>query len=240
MKTWFVIPARGGSVGVPRKNLRNLAGRPLIRHVLDTACAVTSPGQVIVVTDDEEIAATGRDAGARIYLDPKTTGKATLDQVMVRTIAELESWSCGASDEDLLLTLQPTCPFLSRATIENAMAAFSSGETGSVLTVIDDRHLRWKMDASGRPTPAYLKRVNRQEMAPEYRESGGIIGARIGAIKARGTRIVEPITLIPVSRNEGLDIDGFDDWMVAEYLSSRKKIFIRTDGDTMMGMGHLY
>lgn len=240
MKTWFAIPARGGSTGIPRKSVRHLAGRPLITHVLSTVSQVADAQQVIVVTDDQEIAAIAERAGVRICLEPPTTGKATLDEVIVRMIDEVQSWSCGLEDGDLLLTVQPTCPFLTQETLQQAIAEFESGEARSVLTAVDDRHLRWKMDPSGRAIPAYERRVNRQELSPEFRESGGIIGARVGDIKSEKTRVVAPTLLIPLGRREGLDIDDFEDWMIAEYVARRKKILIRTDADSSLGMGHVY
>ena len=234
---WIVIPARGGSTGVPRKNVRLLGGVPLIARTIKTALGGTLAGRVVVITDDDEIAEISERFGAVVTREEKTTGKATLDEVMVRTIPFLRT--LGAQDNDVLLTMQPTCPFIKPERVKEAMGKFAEG-AGSVLTVVDDRHLEWVFDADGKPTPAYTARVNRQLLPPKFRESGAIIGARIGDIVRTGTRIVEPINLVEVPDGESLDIDTFSDWAIAEHIVSRKRILLRTDAAKELGMGHVY
>ena len=234
---WIVIPARGGSTGVPRKNVRLLAGEPLIARTIKTALKGTLEGRVVVITDDDEIAEISERFGAVVLREEKTTGKATLDQVMVRTIPFLTE--LGANNSDVLLTMQPTCPFIKPARVKDAMRRFAEG-AGSVITVVDDRHLGWVFDQNGNPKPDYAARVNRQELPAKFKESGAIIGARIGDIVRTGTRIVEPINLVEVPEAESLDIDTFSDWAVAEHLASRKRILLRTDAAKELGMGHVY
>ena len=233
---WIVIPARGGSTGVPRKNVRLLGGVPLIARTIQTALAANVAG-CVVVTDDDEIAEIAVAFGALVVREPKTTGKATLDEVMVRTIPDLIGF--GATEDDILLTMQPTCPFVNSKSIHEAMDAFANG-AGSVITVVDDRHLGWLIDENGKPKPDYTARLNRQMLPTHYRESGAIIGARISDVLARGTRIVEPISLIELSQNESLDIDTWADWAVAEHLATRRRILLRTDAAKALGMGHVY
>ena len=234
---WIVIPARGGSTGVPRKNVRLLAGEPLIARTIKTALGGTQKGRVVVITDDDEIAEISERFGAVVTRETKTTGKATLDEVMVRTIPFLRE--LGAVDSDVLLTMQPTCPFIQPARIKEAMEKFAGG-AGSVITVVDDRHLGWSFDAAGNPKPDYAARVNRQLLPPKFKESGAIIGARIADIVRTGTRIVQPISLVEVPDGESLDIDTFADWAVAEHLATRKRILLRSDAAKELGMGHAY
>ena len=236
MAAWALIPARGGSTGVPRKNVRSLGGIPLIAHTILTAKSVLG-NNVAVITDDDEIAEVSEHFGAVVVREPRTTGKATLDEVVIRTIPELRE--LGATNSDVLLTIQPTCPFLTAERIHEALARFEAG-AASVITVVDDRHLGWQIDAQGKPTPDYKARVNRQLLPPQFRESGAIIGARIDNILANGTRIIQPIALIELESKEALDIDTFADWAVAEHFATRKRIVIRTDAYRELGMGHVY
>ena len=236
-KPFIVIPARGGSTGVPRKNVRLLGGEPLIARTIKTALGATDPGRVVVITDDDEIEEISLHYGAVVTRESKTTGRATLDQVMLRTIPFLRE--LGAVDDDVLLTMQPTCPFISSHRVREAMKAFADG-AGSVLTVVDDRHLGWRIDEGGNPQPDYAARVNRQQLPPHFRESGAIIGARIKDVLRFETRIVEPIRLIEVPEGEALDIDTFGDWAVAEHLATRRRICLRTDAAKELGMGHAY
>ena len=236
-KPYIVIPARGGSTGVPRKNVRLLGGEPLIARTIKTALAATLPGRVVVITDDDEIEEISRHYGAVVTREDRTTGKATLDEVMLRTLPFLRE--LGATEEDYLLTMQPTCPFVSSSRVREAMKAFAGG-AGSVVTVIDDRHLGWRLDEGGNPRPDYAARVNRQQLPPHFRESGAIIGARIADVVKYQTRIVEPIQLIELPEGEALDIDTFSDWAVAEHLATRRRVLLRTDASRDLGMGHVY
>ena len=235
---WIVIPARGGSVGVPRKNVRMLAGKPLIAHSILTALQVTATDRVVVITEDDEIDEISRFYGATVVREKSVaSGKSTLDQLMLRHLSDLEE--LGARDTDLLLTLQPTCPLLSPARFEEALLRFADG-AGSVITVKDDRHLSWTLDAAGNPQPLYAARVNRQQLPANYRESGSIIGCRISDLKTQQTRIVHPIALVELPEQEALDIDTFADLVVAEHWKSRLSIVIRADAAAELGMGHAY
>lgn len=236
-RLWIMIPARGGSRGVPRKNVRLLAGVPLIAHVLRTALQVCDPRRIIVITDDDEIDSVASGEGVRIVREEQTTGRATLDDVALKVLTELDRW--GAQADDIFLTIQATCPFVRAERINEALAAFDKG-AGSVITVVDDRHLGWRIGPDGNPTPDYRKRVNRQQLEPHFRESGAIIGCRVRDLRKHRSRIVEPIRLIEVGKEEALDIDDFFDWAVAEYIASRRSIVIRADASETLGMGHIY
>lgn len=236
-KVWVMIPARGGSRGVPRKNVRLLAGIPLIAHTIRIALKRIAADRIVVITDDDEIETVSRAEGVHVVREPQTTGLATLDQVALKVAGELEGQ--GAEAADIFLTLQPTCPFMRAERLDEAVAAFGDG-AASVITVVDDRHLGWRLGEDGQPEPDYQERVNRQKLPPQFRESGAIIGCRISDLKARGTRIIQPIRLIPVGKEESLDIDDFTDWAVAEHLASRRRIVIRADASKTLGMGHVY
>lgn len=232
-----MIPARGGSRGVPRKNVRLLGGLPLIVHSIRAATKVVPPSRVFVMTDDDEIAAVARNEGVGVLREERTTGLATLDDVARKVLVEL--LGLGASEDDTFLTVQPTCPFVRPERITEAARLIEDG-AGSVLTVVDDRHLGWRIGPDGLPEPDYAARVNRQALPPQFRESGAVIGCRIGTLLATGTRVNQPVRLVEVTKTEALDIDDFSDWAVAEHLVSRRRIVIRVDGDTKLGLGHIY
>ena len=212
-------------------------GKPLIQYTIETALEVIPASQVIVITDDDEIAEVCLNLGAVIIREPSNaTGLATLDQLMLRHIPDLKEM--GATDEDLLLTMQPTCPLVKSERIIEAQNRFAAG-AGSVITVKDDRHLTWTIK-DGQPKPLYEARVNRQQLPAQFRESGAIIGARIGDVLKHQTRIVEPIALVELPESESLDIDTFADLVVAEHWLSRKSIVLYANAAKELGMGHVY
>ncbi len=235
---WLLVPARGGSKGIRGKNLRSLAGRPLLMHVLDELSRLVPRERLVVSTDDSLIAhavegrATVHDRPAELADD-----RATLDEVT----AEVARWAIerGAGEDDILLTVQPTSPFLRAASVREAAARIAAG-AGSVVSVRDDRALRWTVDESGAPVPLFAERLNRQWLSPTLCETGGMIGARMGDIVAHGTRIIEPVSLVELGSVEGLDIDTYADWAVAEFYASRRRIAIRADAGPDLGMGHVY
>jgi spore coat polysaccharide biosynthesis predicted glycosyltransferase SpsG/GTP:adenosylcobinamide-phosphate guanylyltransferase len=235
--TWYMVPVRGGSVGVPRKNAKILGDKPLLCHVLATIKQIDPATQIVVVTDDDELKAIAEMEGVNVFMEPKTTGKATLDDVCMKALPFLEE--LGAKDKDIFLTIQATCPFVEKDTIEKAKEELST-KGGAVITMMDDRHLNWTIDNKGEPQPLYTARVNRQQLPPNFRESGAVIGSIIGKIKESKTRINEPINIIEISQKEGLDIDEYRDWVVAEYYANTKKIIFRADASKEIGMGHVY
>lgn len=236
--TWILLPARGGSKGIPRKNLRLLHGTPLLLHILSELSPHLPLERIIVSTDDNEIAFIAKNY-AQIHLRDSSlsTDSITLDEVAVN----VAQWLIGkgANEYDILLTVQPTSPFIRYETVIKAVKMLRDGAK-SIVTVKDDRHLRWTIDEDQQPQPLFQGRLNRQLLPITLAETGGIIGAHIGDILRKSTRIHEPVALLPLDNVEGLDIDTYADWAVAEYYLRRKRIVIRADASVDFGMGHVY
>ena len=233
-ETWIVIPARGGSVGIPRKNLWLLNEKPMVWHAITAAKEASA--NTVLITDDDEISEVGETLGIEVIMEPATaTGKKTLDEVVFSFLPKLRE--LGAKDEDQLITLQPTSPLISVETLRQAIELLA--DKGSVISVSDDRHLRWKKDSNGYQ-PEYEKRVNRQLLPESWRETGAVIGCLIGDFEANQTRIGQPVKLIQLPEQEAIDIDSFSDLAIAEHFFSRKTIFFKTDSSQQLGMGHVY
>ena len=235
---WLVIPARGGSREVPRKNLRIVAGKPLISYTVNTALESTLSERVLVITDDDEIAEVARHFGAGVLREATmATGSATLDEVLLRHLPDLQR--LGAEDGDIVFVMQPTCPLLKAERVQQAVGALQQG-FNSVITVKPDPHLSWSLASDGTPKPNFAARLNRQQLPPEYRESGAIIGSRIGLTKQHQTRIVQPIKLLELDPAEALDIDNFAELAAAEQGLTRIRVIIRAEAGPLLGMGHVY
>ena len=133
-KTLIVIPARGGSKGVPRKNLRLLAGRPLIHHCLQTALSVADC-TTVVTTEDEEIITVAEQLGPHIIKRPAALSEddITLDDVVVHAVSTAEDML--GLHFDKIITIQPTSPFVTTDTIRNAIAALDDADT-AMLSLI--------------------------------------------------------------------------------------------------------
>jgi spore coat polysaccharide biosynthesis predicted glycosyltransferase SpsG/CTP:molybdopterin cytidylyltransferase MocA len=237
---WYLIPARAGSKTIPKKNIRELAGKPLIEYVIQTISQIADKNNIIVSTDDENVKALVKNF-AIIHDRTKENANdiSTLDDVAVEVARYLVN-ELEAKETDVLVTCQATSPFITKNTLKTVIYKHQKEKLDTVLSVIDDRHLRWTVNEEGKAIPLYDERVNRQQMKPVYSETGGIISSTLGYILTKKTRIGKNISIIEVDEKEGLDIDTFADWALAEFWANRLRICIRVDGAEGLGFGHLY
>jgi N-acylneuraminate cytidylyltransferase len=177
-----VIPARGGSKGVPRKNLRPLGGRPLIAWTIVAARDAERLTRTIVTTDDDEIAEVARGLGADVpFRRPAELASDTasgLDNARhaLQTVEELEGQRYDAA-----MLLQPTAPFRTAADIDGAVARLEETGADSVISVVDvggHHPARMKyLDGDRLVDPPFCEErenQNRQELAPMYLRNGAI------------------------------------------------------------------
>lgn len=231
-----VIPARGGSKEIPKKNLCPIGGKPLIAWVIQAALAARV-NKVLVSTDDERIALTARRAGAEVLMrDPAlATDAVTLDPVVHEAVVRTEE---RGERFDVVMTVQPTSPLLRSATIRRIVERFArEPELETILTAVDDTHLAWEM-RDGRPRPAYHERVNRQHLPQRFKETGGALATRRHNVTPNN-RIGTNVDLERLDGFEGLDIDNSDDWLIAEAALKRKRIAFIVIGNRMQGLGHV-
>ncbi len=220
MNTLVVIPARGGSKGIPRKNIRHLNGKPLIGYSIETAKKSKYVDKVIVSTDDTEIASIAEKYGAEIMFRPKhlASDEVPLDPVIYDVVDNLEKK--GMSFE-YIVTIQPTSPLLRTETLDKVIEILIDGDYDTVLTAVDDRHLAWTKE-NGMFIPKYKERKNRQYLPPEYRETGAVLASKRSVITP-DSRIGKKVTLYEVDKFESVDIDSPMDWWIAEKILKRKK-----------------
>ena len=233
-----VIPARGGSKGIPRKNLRLLCGRPLISYAIESALKSKKVSRVVVSTEDEEIAEVARIHGASIIVRPENLAgdDVTLDPVVFHAVNSAEQQD--RQKYDFILTIQPTSPLLSAESIDRALAIITGGHYDTVISVTNATHLYWTGDLTA-AIPISKERMNRQQLPPIYKESGALLICRRHVLQER-SRIGRSIYLFEIPQDESIDIDSYSDWFVAEGLMRRLNIVFRVDGDEKMGLGHIY
>ncbi|HID61546.1 MAG TPA: UDP-2,4-diacetamido-2,4,6-trideoxy-beta-L-altropyranose hydrolase [Anaerolineae bacterium] len=234
-----VIPARGGSKGIPRKNVRLLAGIPLIAHAIRTSRAAQTVRRVVVTTDDEEIATIARRYGAEVIQRPPALAEdaVTLDPVVYHAVTTLEADQ--RYRPDIVVTVQPTSPLLRAQTINRAVELLRSGRFDTVISVVEDTHLFWTRNKAGQYVPMYESRLNRQFLPPMYRETGAILASRRQVITPE-SRIGPRVTLVELPPEEAVDIDTHFDWWMAEKSLARRRVVLRTDGSHQIGLGHVY
>ncbi|APE46392.1 hypothetical protein BO996_00225 [Delftia sp. HK171] len=238
MKAVAIIPARGGSKGIPRKSIRPLAGKPLIYYAIEACKACTGLAAVYVTTDDPEIAMLAHRFGAQVIHRPEALANdaATLDPVIEHAMRSIEEQE--GTGFDVVVTVQATSPLVLPADIEEALYLFENPETDTVLSVVDDRHLCWRI-VDGQAVPAYERRVNRQALPSNFRETGAVIACRRGQL-SRGTRIGSRVQLLEMPQLRSFDIDSIADFHLCESMLLRRKVVFTVVGYPEVGLGHVY
>jgi len=234
-----VIPARGGSKGIPRKSIRPVAGKPMIYYAIKTCLKSESIDEVVVSTDDEEIALLSERFGATVLMRDSELAKdaTTLDPVIEATVLQAEEYfRCKF---DFVFTVQPTSPLVQAHDLDRAAEIFEKNQqVDTVLTVVDDRHLCWTID-NGQAKPLYSDRVNRQSLPCNYRETGAIIACTRGQL-SEGSRIGNAVQLLEMPAIRSFDIDNFSDLYLCENVLNRKKIVFTVVGYPEVGLGHAF
>lgn len=233
-----IIPARGGSKGIPRKNIRLLANKPLIVYTIETALKSKSITDVIVTTDDEEIAEISKLFGSRVITRPNELAEdhVPLDPVIYHALLSVEDQD--HQEVELVITIQPTSPLLSTETLDTMIDLMRRENYDTIISVKAEPHLFW-MKKGDQCVPLYKERKNRQYLDPIYQETGAVVISKRSVISER-SRIGKNITIFEVPQNEAIDIDTYQDWENAENLLRRKNIILRVDGDYDVGLGHIY
>ncbi|MGQ4832785.1 MAG: cytidylyltransferase domain-containing protein [Candidatus Asgardarchaeia archaeon] len=238
-KAIAVIPARGGSKGIPRKNIRPLVGKPLIWYIVKSAIESKIFDEVVVTTDDDEIAYMVNFFNeVTVIQRPSELAKdnVTLDPVVFHAVTTIEKET--GKRYDLIFTLQPTSPLIKPETIQKAYDILSSTNYDSLITVQDATHLYW-LEKNGHYTPLFEKRLNRQFLPRILKETGGIIATKREFLK-ENSRLGSKVYLLELDSDEGIDIDSEIDWFSAEQVIKKRRIIFRVDGDYDIGLGHVY
>lgn len=224
MRVLGVVTARGGSKGIPRKNIRLLGGKPLIAWTADAARHATRLARTILSTDDEEIANAGRAAGLETpFLRPAELAQdhtPTLP-VLQHAVGFLEA---HGDRYDAICLLQPTNPLRTAEMIDACLARFEAAGADTLISVLpvppehnphwvyfasDDGALRL---ATGEAAPI----PRRQELPPAYHREGSIYVMRRDVLMVQGTLYGARVIGYPVDPARSVNIDTEADWARAE------------------------
>lgn len=224
LRTVAIITARGGSKGLPRKNVLPLAGKPLIAHTIEAALGCPLVTGAWVSTDDAEIADAARKAGAGVIERPADLASDTSSSSDAVAHA-IESLRAAGHDFTHFVLLQPTSPLRNAAHLTECLQQFAMGEFASAISVCESEHHPQKMlklNGEGRLVPfsqaSDLQR-RRQDLPVVYRQNGAIyvMGVDDFLTRAEGFYL-EPVMPYVMSHRDSVDIDTATDLLVAEAL----------------------
>lgn len=238
MKILTVIPARGGSKGIPRKNIRFIAGQPLLAYAIKCAKQSSYDMEVVVSSDEKEIQNIAGKFGAYVIDRPAQLAgdKVTLDPVIYHAMTTMEAKN--QCRYDVVITMQPTSPLLTAETLDKAIQFFIENNYDTVLSGVNDPRLSWRIE-DGKCLPNYEKRRNRQYMPKDLKETGAFVITKRDYVTS-SSRFGDKIAVYEVPEDEAGDIDTPEDWLAAQYKLNRKNILIRLEGYPQIGLGHIY
>jgi YrbI family 3-deoxy-D-manno-octulosonate 8-phosphate phosphatase len=198
-----VIPARGGSKGVPGKNVAPVGGRPLVARAVAAAQHAGLVDRVLVTTDDPLVAEAARAAGAETVVRPA----ALAGDTATSESAVLHALDTAAPDADVVVLVQCTSPFLSSADLDAVVAPVRTGEADCAFTAAPSHGFLWRPDGTGVNHDAAV-RLRRQDRPVELLETGAAYAMRADGLRWHGHRFFGRIRPVVVDPARTLEIDA--------------------------------
>ncbi|MEV4949140.1 acylneuraminate cytidylyltransferase [Streptomyces sp. NPDC053755] len=216
-----VIPARGGSKGVPAKNLAPVAGVPLVARAIRACLGARLVTHVVVSTDDAAIAAEARAAGAEAVQRPPSLSSdtATSESAVLHALDAFEA--TAGRRVDTVLLVQCTSPFLTPADVNGAVAEIAAG-ADTALTVAPSHGFLWRRTGEGGGTGVNhdkAHRPRRQDLEPEYLETGAVYAMDAEGFRTHRHRFFGRTALVVTDPSRVLEIDDPHDLARARALA---------------------
>ena len=223
-----MITARGGSKRIPRKNVKEFCGKPILFYSIEAALSAGVFDEVMVSTDDEEIACLAKEAGAKVpFMRSEETSNdyASTDEVIMEVLKEYEK---RGEHFDSFCCIYPTAPFITGKRLKEAMELLE--EADSVMPVVPFSYPPQRglvVNKSGyveRQFPEYAT-ARSQDLQKIYHDCGQFYACRTIPFMEAETTDVEKLVPLVLSEMEVQDIDTLEDWEIAEikYLRRAKK-----------------
>lgn len=227
-----IIPARGGSKGLPGKNIIDLGGKPLLAWTIEESLASSMLDRVVLTTDDEEIAAVGRQYGCEVpFMRPAELASDTAHtpDVMEHAVTYLEDNE--VAEFDIVVLLQPTAPFRKAWQLDEAINQFLAADYVSLISLKEQDYppyWMFKLDGDRIQTAFPFKQgvnvfnLERQELPQIYRPNGAIYVTWRNQLRERG-QLVDPndCGYYIMDLDTSVDIDTRMDLMIAESILQR-------------------
>mgnify|MGYP003941218681 CR=1 FL=1 len=221
MRILGIVPARGGSKGIPRKNLADVCGKPLIAYSIETGRQLLASGTLarcIVSTDDLEIAECARALGADVpFMRPAAAATDTA-KAMAYVLHALETLEPLDGAYDAVMLLQPTSPIRNAAVIAAAVARMEASSSDSLISCYREEYINelvmYDPQADGTllpRNPLHNKGVRRQEHGPAMVRNGALYVTRTPYLKATGSLVCDRPVLLEMSKLDSIDVDAPDD-----------------------------
>lgn len=227
MNILSIIPARGGSKGIPRKNIKHIAGKPLIAYTIEASLNSKYVNRTILSTEDAEIKQVALEFGAEVMDRPieLAQDETKTAPVMIDVVKRLEH---TGYTPDIVVLLQATCPLRDEHVIDAALEQLINSDRDSIFTcsALQYTHSLWKKELDGNMSCLYdyHLRPRRQETELHqtmYQEDGALYAIKKEAFRKFGDFVGNNPMIFP--RERTVDIDEIEDFVRAEQLILAKQ-----------------
>lgn len=220
MRTIAIITARGGSKRIPGKNIRSFCGKPILAYSIEAAAATGLFDEIMVSTDDEEIAAAAREYGAKVpfYRSSISSGDyATTNDVLLEVLEEYEK---RGERFEMACCLYPTAPFVTAERLKEAHTRLLESEAETLIPVVAFSYppQRAMIIKEGRLVfeyPEYMD-ARSQDLTPHFHDVGQFYFFYVEPYKRNRKLMTGNILPFEISEMEVQDIDNETDWKIAE------------------------
>jgi len=222
---YIIIPARGGSKGIPKKNLQKVGNISLVAwSIIHAKHIALDDDEIIVSSDSEEILNEARKYNVTGLLRPEYLSK---DETFTEPVMNHVLENYKPNNEDLVVLLQPTSPLRRKKTLEKAIKLVETGSADSSITLKDNHLFFWEQDGPF-VRPKYTDRPRRQDMDPQLSETGSIYVTKYKSFLETGIRLSGKTKSVVCEDSESVDVDSlfdlkFVNFLVDEYLSEWSK-----------------
>lgn len=230
------IPVRGGSKSIPLKNIRPIAGKPLVYWTVRAACLCGAIDRVYIATDSERIKETvesfqqGREAA--LFAKAAVIGRSAQSASDTASTESAMLEFASAHDFDTIALIQATSPLLGAGDLDRGFAAYAEEGTDSVLSVVRQKRFHWAADESGLAHPTnydVFRRPRRQEFDGYLVENGAFYITSRERLLATGNRVSGNIRAVEMGEDSFFEIDEPSDWVIIEALMRKNGISAPSD-----------
>jgi N-acylneuraminate cytidylyltransferase len=231
-----VVPARGGSKGVPGKNLRRVAGRSLVQRAVDACVAAAAIDATYVSTDDAGIAEAARVAGAKVIERPADLSGDTASSESALLHA-LDQLAADGAEPEIVVFVQCTSPFIAPADLDRAVGMVAGGQADSVFAAVATYEFLWWSGPDGQASginhdAAY--RPRRQDREPHFRETGAFYVMSVAGFRTARHRFFGRTAVVEVPELTAVEIDNEHDLTLASALAAAIDPRVRVDVDVVV------
>lgn len=226
MRALCIIPARGGSKRIPRKNIRLFLGAPIIAHPIAAARASGCFAEVMVSTDDDEIASVAQAAGATVPFRRSIENAGDHAGTIPVLLEVLDTYARRGEQFDLACCLYPTAVFATASLLQRGHdLLLADATTSSVIPIVRygypiQRSMRLENGRLAMRWPEYLQ-ARSQDLEPAYHDAGQFYWFRVESLRRTGRLMTETSRGLELPDSEVQDVDNEVDWQLAEIKRQR-------------------